>query len=149
MSIGYTHFGGPVVAGTVQPGGTAVSNVGFALLKQAVTLTQNSTTAVTGTITLPANSTITGFVVDNTTVWNSGTSASMTVGTAAAGTQYITAIDVKALTGRATITYTAAQLTAMQNITTNITVYFTVTVVGATSAGTSVCAVTYHQNGYP
>jgi hypothetical protein len=52
------------------------------------------------------------------------TAIAMTVGTAAAGTQYVSSTDVFA-GGRAALTFTAAQLSAMANIGTNTSVVVT------------------------
>jgi hypothetical protein len=149
--MGATHFSGPVVSGTLQQGETDGPNQGFAVLTQSTSITQNSTTAVSSTLYIPAGSRIVDFNIDVLTAYNSATSATLTIGTAAAGTQYVGSIDAKTA-GRAAITYTAAQLAAMNGVTTTGTaapttapVVVTVTPVGATSAGYVVVTVLYVQ----
>ena len=149
--MGATHFSGPVVSGTLQQGETNGPNQGFAVLTQSTSLTQNSTTAVSSTLYIPAGSEIIDFNIDVLTAFNSATSATLTIGTAAAGTQYVGSIDAKTA-GRAAINYTAAQLAAMNGVTTTGTaapttapVVVTVTPVGATSAGYVVVTIIYAQ----
>ena len=149
--MGATHFSGPVVSGDLQSGETNGPNQGFAVLSQSTSITQNSTTAVSSTLYIPAGSRIVDFNIDVLTAYNSATSATLTIGTAAAGTQYVASIDAKTA-GRAAITYTAAQLAAMNGVTTTggaaattAPVVVTVTPVGATSAGYVVVTVLYVQ----
>ena len=149
--MGATHFSGPVVSGTLQQGETNGPNQGFAVLTQSTSITQNSTTAVSSTLYIPAGSRIVDFNIDVLTAYNSATSATLTIGTAAAGTQYVGSIDAKTA-GRAAPTYTAAQLAAMNGVTTTGTaapttapVVVTVTPVGATSAGYVVVTIIYAQ----
>jgi hypothetical protein len=149
--MGATHFSGPVVSGTLQQGETNGPNQGFAVLTQSTSITQNSTTAVSSTLYIPAGSEIIDFNIDVLTAFNSATSATLTIGTAAAGTQYVGSIDAKTA-GRAAPTYTAAQLAAMNGVTTTGTaapttapVVVTVTPVGATSAGYVVVTIIYAQ----
>lgn len=141
-----TAVSGPLSTFTQKVDGTSAgyTDQGYALMSQRVTITQNSTTAVTGRVDLPQGSQITAFNVDTTTAFDSATSATLTIGTAAAGTQYVTSVDAKTA-GRATITYTAAQLTAMQNIAANHGVFATLTPVGATTAGSVTVTVFYVQ----
>lgn len=149
--MGATHFSGPVVSGDLQQGETYGPNQGFAVLSQSTSITQNSTTAVSSTLYIPAGARIVDFNIDVLTAFNSATSATLTIGTAAAGTQYVGSIDAKTA-GRAAITYTAAQLAAMNGVTitgtaaaTTPPVVVTVTPVGATSAGYVVVTVLYVQ----
>lgn len=149
--MGATHFSGPVVSGDLQTGETYGPNQGLAVLSQATSITQNSTTAVSSTLYIPAGARIVDFNIDVLTAYNSATSATLTIGTAAAGTQYVGSIDAKTA-GRAAITFTAAQLAAMNGVTTTGTaaattppVVVTVTPVGATSAGYVVVTVLYVQ----
>ena len=149
--MGATHFSGPVVSGTLQQGETDGPNQGFSVLSQSTSITQNSTTAVSSTLYIPAGSRIVDFNIDVLTAYNSATSATLTIGTAAAGTQYVGSIDAKTA-GRAAPTYTEAQLAAMNGVTTTGTaaattapVVVTVTPVGATSAGYVVVTVLYVQ----
>src|SRR6185312_16212810 len=145
--MGTTAFSGPVGTFTHQPDGTSsgYSDLGLAVLGQVTILNQNSTTAVTNILYLPANAQILDFLIVNLTQWDRATSATLTIGTAAAGTQYVGSINAKTA-GRQAPTYSSAQLTAMNNIGANVAVYITVTVVGATTAGSTAVTVRYIQN---
>lgn len=142
-----TAFSGPVSTFTHQPDGTTAgsySDQGVVQLTQIATLVQNSTAVVTAIVYLPQNAQITDFLIDDLVQWDSVTSATLTIGTAAAGTQYVGAINTKTA-GRQAPTYSSAQLTAMSSVTTNVAVYITVTVVGATTVGTTLVTVRYIQ----
>ena len=136
-------FSGPIRAGTIRDGST--NNVGKVVLSQTAVLDQNSTTAVSNTFYLPANAQIVDIIADVLTAFNSGTSATLTVGSAAAGSQYAGSIDAKTA-GRTYPTYSAAQLAAMDNIGSNTSVVATVTPDGATSAGQVRVTLQYVQN---
>lgn len=146
--MGATHFTGPVVSGDLQSGQTYGPNQGLTVLAQTVSLTQNGATAVSGTLYIPAGSRIVDFTVDVLTVWNSGTSATLSIGTSAGATTYDASVDVKTATGRIASVFTAAQLAAMNGVSlvgaaspTLPTVVFTVTPVG-TAATTGYVEVT-------
>ena len=141
---GTSLVGGPLSTGTIQIGATA--DMGLAVLSQTATLVHNTTNAVSATFNVPSNSQILEFLIDVTTVWNSATSDTLSIGTAAAGTQYAGSVDVKAAAGRLTPTYTGAQLLAMSNVTTNTTVVVTVTPVGSATTGNTVVTMVYVQN---
>jgi hypothetical protein len=150
--MGATHFSGPVVSGTLQQGETNGPNQGFSVLTQSTSITQNSTTAVSSTLYIPAGSEIIDFNIDVLTAFNSATSATLSVGLTAGGTEYVSGVNVKAATGRIAPTFTAAQLAAMNGVTTTGTaapttapVVVTVTPVGATSAGYVVVTILYAQ----
>lgn len=150
--MGATHFSGPVVSGTLQTGETNGPNSGFAVLVQSTSITQNSTSAVSSTLYIPAGAQILNFTVDVLTAFNSATSATLSVGTTAGGTEYVSGVNVKAATGRIAITFTAAQLAAMAGVSvlgvaapTTAPVVVTVTPVGATSAGYVVVNMIYAQ----
>ena len=136
-------FSGPIQAGTIRDGST--NNVGKVVLSQTAVLDQNSTTAVSNTFYLPANAQIVDIIADVLTAFNSGTSATLTVGSAAAGSQYAGSIDAKTA-GRTYPTYSAAQLAAMDNIGSNTSVVATITPTGATSAGQVRVTLQYVQN---
>jgi len=138
--MGATHFSGPVFVGTTD------SNAGSNVLTQTGTLTQTAAGTTSTTFTLPANAQIIDIIVDVTVLWNSVTSAGITVGTAAAGTQYVTSINGKTAARTMNSAATAAQLIAMQDITTNTSVVATVVSVGTTSAGTARVTILYRQN---
>jgi hypothetical protein len=150
--MGATHFSGPVIAGDLQQGETNGPNQGNVVLSQSTSITQNSTAAVSSTLYIPAGSDIIDFNVDVLTAFNSATSATLSVGTTAGGTQYVSGVNVKAATGRIAPTYTAAQLAAMDGVTvlgvaapTTAPVVVTVTPSGATSAGYVVVTMLYVQ----
>lgn len=146
-----THFSGPVLSGDLQSGETNGPNQGYAVLMQTTSITQNSTTAVSSTLYIPAGAQIIDFNIDVLTAFNSATSATLSIGTAAAGTQYVSSVNAKTA-GRASITYTAAQLAAMSGVTVlgvtaavSAPVVVTVTPVGATTAGYVEVTVIYAQ----
>jgi len=146
-----THFSGPVLSGDLQSGETNGPNQGYAVLMQTTTITQNSTTAVSSTLYIPAGAQIIDFNIDVLTAFNSATSATLSIGTAAAGTQYVSSVNAKTA-GRASITFSAAQLAAMSGVTvlgaaaaTSAPVVVTVTPVGATSAGYVEVTIIYAQ----
>lgn len=139
-----THFSGPITAGDKQAGSVGGSNVGNVVLSQTAVIDQNSTNAVSATFRLPADSQIVDIIVDVLTAFNSGTSATLTVGTAAGGSQYAGSVDAKTA-GRVRPTFSAAQLAAMDDIDTNTSVVATVTPSGATSAGQVRVTLVYVQ----
>jgi hypothetical protein len=102
---------------------------GFVVVSQTTTVTTAAAgTATSATLTLPASSQIIDFVADmvvNEAVGaGTATTIPMTIGTAAAGTQYVSSTDVFA-GGRIALTFTAAQLTAMSDIGSNTDVVVT------------------------
>jgi hypothetical protein len=144
-----TYIGSTLRAGS----GTLTDTVdgGYTVLTQLVSVTTVAAgTAVSGSVTLPASSQILSFNIDQTVdeVVGAGTATAInaTIGTAAAGTQYVSATNVVS-GGRASLTFTAAQLLAMQNIGTNTGVYFTIAPNGtiSTTQGTYVLTVVYAQ----
>jgi len=146
-----THFSGPVLSGDLQSGETNGPNQGYAVLMQTTSITQNSTTAVSSTLYIPAGAQIIDFNIDVLTAFNSATSATLSIGTAAAGTQYVSSVNAKTA-GRASITFSAAQLAAMSGVTVlgaaaavSAPVVVTVTPVGATSAGYVEVTIIYAQ----
>ena len=149
--MGTTTFSGPVRSGTLKTGETNGPNLGYAVLEQEASITQNSTTAVSSTVYVPVGSKIIDIIVDVLTAFNSVTSAVLSVGTAAAGTQYAGSVDAKTA-GRTRPTFTAAQLAAMSNVSvlgvaapTAAPVVITVTPTGATSAGYVRVTIVYAQ----
>jgi hypothetical protein len=120
-----TYFGSTLRAGSGTL--TDTTDGGFVVLTQTTTVTTVAAgTAVSSTLTLPANSQIVDFYVDMVTVPTFGTATTVpvTIGTAAADTQYLSATDASAA-GRTVLTFTAAQLTAMSDIGANQSVVFT------------------------
>ena len=122
-----TYFGSTLRAGS----GTLTDTVdgGFVVMTQTTTVTTAAAgTATSATLTLPASSQIIEFIADMVVneVVGAGTATTipMTIGTAAAGTQYVSSTDVFA-GGRIALTFTAAQLSAMSNIGSNTSVVVT------------------------
>ena len=122
-----TYFGSTLRAGS----GTLTDTVdgGFVVMTQTTTVTTASAgTATSATITIPASSQIIEFFVDmvQDEVVGGGTATTIpvTIGTAAAGTQYLSATNVFA-GGRTALAFTAAQLTAMSDVGTNQSVVIT------------------------
>lgn len=119
-----------------------VSGTGYAVFSQSAvnagvaTLTQNIT------FVLPKNAQIVAFFIDVLTAYDSATSATLSIGSAPAGTQYVSGVNAKTA-GRAAPTLSAAQLLAASDITTNTTVYATVTSVGQPTAGSVRVTVQY------
>lgn len=169
--MGRTTFSGPVNIGTIKIG--AGENQGTTLLSQKIyfvpsasivtsTDTEGSTntssyngelavawagtaTAVSGALALPANSNIVDIIFDQPTATTGGTAINTTVGITAGGTEYSPTTDVKA-GGRIRPTFTATQLTGMQNIGANTAVYVQVTpTVTAVTAGVLSATILYTQ----
>lgn len=145
-----THFTGPVMAGP-RAGETGALNtpgaVGNSQLVLSALLGQNGTNSVSVTFTIPKHSQIIDFVVHQLVQWDSGTSAGLTVGTAAAGTQYVSSFNVKT-TGVGLVALpalTLAQMTAMGDTGTNQSVVVTVAVSGATTVGSTRVTMRYLQ----
>ena len=116
-----TYFGSTLRAGS----GTLTDSVdgGFVVMSQTTTVTTAAAgTATSSSVYLPASSQIIDIIVDGTVAAVAGagtaTAIATTVGTAAAGTQYMSSTDGIA-GGRLTFAPTAAQTAAMADITTN------------------------------
>lgn len=149
--MGTTTFSGPVRSGTLKTGETNGPNLGFAVLEQETSITQDSTTAVSSTLYIPVGAKLIDILVDTLTAFNSATTAVLSVGITAGGTEYASGVDVKTA-GRVRPTFTAAQLAAMSNVTvlgvaapTPAPVVVTVTPTGATSAGYVRVTLVYAQ----
>ena len=139
-----TYFGSTVRAGS----GTLTDTVdgGFTVLTQTTTVTTASAgTATSATLTLPASSQIIDFYVDmvqdEVVGGGTATAIAMTIGTAAAGTQYVSSTDIFA-GGRAALTFTAAQLAAMADIGANQSVVITVDPNGTISTTQAIVRLT-------
>jgi hypothetical protein len=139
-----TYFGSTLRAGS----GTLTDTVdgGFVVMTQTTTVTTAAAgTATSATLTLPASSQIIDFYVDvvqNEAVGGgTATAIAMTIGTAAAGTQYVSSTDVFA-GGRIALTFTAAQLTAMSNIGTSQSVVITLDPDGTISTTQAIVRLT-------
>jgi hypothetical protein len=139
-----TYFGSTLRAGS----GTLTDTVdgGFVVMTQTTTVTTAAAgTATSATLTLPASSQIIDFYVDmvqNEAVGGgTATAIAMTIGTAAAGTQYVSSTDIFA-GGRAALTFTAAQLAAMADIGTNQSVVITLDPDGTISTTQAIVRLT-------
>jgi hypothetical protein len=125
-SLTHTYWASTLVAGSAL---TEATDGGYVVLEQTISLTSNSGAAVSGSISIPAGAQIVNFFVDTLTApvvgAGTATTAPVTIGTAAAGTQYLSATDCFAA-GRTALAFTAAQLTAMSNVGTNTAVVATV-----------------------
>lgn len=139
-----THNNGPLASGDKLPGTPGGNNIGLAVLSQTFLIDFDATLVQTRSVLLPVNSQIVTILCDVLTAYNSATSATLTVGTAAAGTQYASGVNAKTA-GRTTPTFTAAQLAAMDDTGTNEGVFATVTSVGQPSAGQVRVTVQYVQ----
>lgn len=133
-----TYFTGPVEVGTAAASETTTGK-GYAVLTQTVLLDFTAESGggsdnVDATVTLPADSQILAIYVDTLTAWNSVTSAGLTIGTTAGGTDILGSSDVKS-NGRETTAPTAAQLAVWDDIDATTTMYIRVAQVGNTTAG--------------
>jgi hypothetical protein len=142
-SLTHTYWASTLVAGSAL---TEATDGGYVVLEQTISLTSVAGgTAVSGSIGIPAGAQILNFFVDTLTAPVAGagtaTTAPITIGTAAAGTQYLSATDCFAA-GRTALSFTAAQLTAMSNVGTNLSVFATVDPNGTISTTQGVWQVT-------
>lgn len=150
-----THFSGPVYAGPQKDetgDSTDPKNIGPVMLSQSKTITQNGAdVAVDATFYIPPGAIIIDIIFDILTQFDSGTSATGTVGTTSGGTQFAGGVNAK--TGiRVRPTFTAAQLAAMNGVSVlgvaapiAGTVVATITTSGATTAGFVVVTIEYVQ----
>ena len=135
-----TYFQGAVKAGAGFS--EAATGAGLAVFSQSAIISYDADLTQEATFVLPANSQIIDIIADTLTAYNSATSATLTVGSASAGTQYAGSVDAKTA-GRARPTFSAAQLAAMDDIDTNKTVYATITSVGQPTAGSTRVTIQY------
>lgn len=144
-----TYFGT-----ALRSGSNALSDAtdgGFVVLAQTITATTLADgSAVSVTETLPAGSQIINFFIDTmvTPVVGGGTATTcpITIGTAAAGTQYLSATNAIA-GGRVALSFTTAQCAAMADIGNNTSVVMTVDPNGtiSTTQGVFRLTVVYAQ----
>jgi hypothetical protein len=133
-----------LASGDKPAGSVGGSNVGLVVLSQTALVTFDTTLVQSVSINLPYGSQIVNIVADVLTQYNSATSATLSVGTAAGGTTYASGVNAK--TGvRVTPTFTAAQLAAMASIGNTAPVVATVTSVGQPTAGQVRVTVMYVQ----
>lgn len=135
-----TYFQGAVKSG--DGFSETATGVGTAVFSQTALIDFNTTLTSGAVFVLPKDSQIVDVVVDVLTAYNSATSATLTVGSASAGTQYAGSVDAKTA-GRVRPTFTAAQLAAMDDIYGNTSVYATITSVGQPTAGSARVTVLY------
>ena len=143
--MGQTTFSGPLVTGDREAGETAGPNLGFSVLAQQKPVVFDATLVQSVVINLPPCQII-DFIADVETVYNSATSATLSVGITPGGTEIASGVNVKAAAGRLRPTFTAAQLTAMKAFT-GRTLYVTVTSVGQPTAGAVTTTLVYAQTG--
>jgi hypothetical protein len=120
------YLGGALMMG---PQSLQGSDAGWVVLTDTTTVTTAADgSATSATILLPASSQILNLFLDTVVakVVGGGTATTIpaTVGTAAAGTQYLSSTDLFA-GGRASLSFTAAQLTSMADIGANTSVVVT------------------------
>jgi len=144
-----TYFGSTLRAGSGTL--TDTTDGGFVVMTQTTTVTTAAAgTATSATLTLPASSQILQFLVDTVqdevVGGGSATAINATIGTAAAGTQYLSATDVIG-GGRIALSFTAAQLAAMADIGSSQSVVITVDPNGtiSTTQGIYRLSVVYAQ----
>jgi len=141
-----TYFGSTLRSGSGTL--TDTTDGGFVVLSQTTTVTTAAAgTATSATLTLPSSSQIINLIVDMVTVPSFGTATlvNATIGTAAAGTQYLSSTDVSVV-GRTSLSFTAAQLTSMSDIGANQSVVITVDPNGTVSSqGVFRLTVVYSQ----
>lgn len=139
-----TSFHSPVsIYGNVKDGPTA--DKGDVVQTQSVKLQAATAAVVEGNFFLPPLCQVIGFITDNEVLWTA-TTASLTVGSASAGAQFVAAVDVKANGGKVYSAVTAAQtvtLEALVTATTGTTVFVTVTSTGPNAVGTTRVTVLY------
>jgi hypothetical protein len=141
-----TYFGSTLRSGSGTL--TDTTDGGFVVLSQTTTVTTAAAgTATSATLTLPSSSQIIDLIIDMVTVPSFGTATlvNATIGTAAAGTQYLSSTDVSVV-GRTSLSFTAAQLTSMSDIGANQSVVITVDPNGTVSTqGVFRLTVVYSQ----
>lgn len=135
-----TYFQGAVKSG--DGFSETATGVGTAVFSQTALINFDTGLVQEAVFVLPKDGQIVDIVVDVLTAYNSATSATLTVGSASAGTQYAGAVDAKTA-GRVRPTFSAAQLAAMDDIDGNTSVYATVTSVGQPTAGSARVTVLY------
>jgi hypothetical protein len=140
--MGASTFSGPLKAGTVREGATA--NVGSALMVQTAEIVRDATLTQNATMYLPANAEIVSIASITQVAYDSATSATLTVGTASAGTQFAGSINAKSA-GNQQASPTVAQGVTWRDIGANTTLVATVTSVGQPSVGKVTVVVTYRQ----
>ncbi len=152
--MGTTTLSGPLLVGPNKDPGDSNNpfNQGFARLSQSVNISFNATVVSEQEIFVPPGCRIESFLVDVLTVFNSGTSATLSAGITSGATTYMGSVDVHTAAGRIAPTFTAAQLGKMSSqsilgVADPIPgpVFLTVTSVGQPTAGYITVSVLYSQ----
>ena len=142
--MGQTTFSGPIRAGTVKEGSSA--NLGGVVLSQTATFDFNDTGSFATSIILPAGAQIIDQIVDVTTVWDSGTSDALEIGTSGDADAYGDIADLQAA-GRAVVDPDATQGAAIDDIgDSDVTVYLTINSAGGSlTQGAARITILYRQ----
>jgi hypothetical protein len=121
----------------------AADDLGYGLFSKTITLQAATAASVDGSIPLPVGAQIVDFRIDSTVAWTA-TTASLTIGLTAGGTDFVTGMDVKTITRGPTAAFTAAQLGAMQALASgSSTLAVRVASTGANATGTTKVTVVY------
>ena len=146
-------FSGPIKSGTNRY--APYKNTGTTVLSQTLPLAYDATLVQSATFYIPAGSQILNAWVDVTTAYNSATSATLSIGKTAGGTEYASGVNAKT-TGRTTPTFTTTQLTNMLSTPVDVAaansqqassaVIATVTSVGQPTAGATQVTIQYIQS---
>ena len=146
-------FSGPIKSGTNRY--APYKNTGTTVLSQTLPLVYDATLVQSATFYIPAGSQILNAYVDVTTAYNSATSATLSIGKTAGGTEYASGVNAKT-TGRTTPTFTTTQLTNMLSTPIDVAaansqqassaVIATVTSVGQPTAGATQVTIQYIQS---
>lgn len=123
-----TYFGSTLKSGTDAL--TEATDGGFVVVSQTTTVSSIAAgTAVTGSVTIPANSQIVEIFADKIVDWvvggGSATALNVSAGSSSGGAQYLPATDMASI-ARTTGTMTVATVAAMDDVGSNTVVYFTV-----------------------
>lgn len=137
-----TYLQGALKTGDAFSEDPAGRGVGSAVMSQTALINFDTDLVQEAVFRLPKVGQMVDIIVDVLTAYNSLTSATLTVGSASAGTQYAGGVDAKTA-GRVRPTFTAAQLAAMDDIGANTSVYATITSVGQPTAGSVRVTVLY------
>jgi hypothetical protein len=146
-------FSGPVKSGTIRY--NTYKNTGITTLRQVQTVASNATLTSTVTSYVPSGSLILNITVDVVTAFDSATSATLSIGKTAGGTEYASGVNAKT-TGRTIPTFTTTQLANMQATSLDVSsittgeapcsaVVTTVTSVGQPTVGTVYVTILYSQ----
>lgn len=143
-----TYHQGPLTSGKSGIDSTSADK-GYVVLTKTVLLdfvaeAGGGDDNVDATIVIPTNSQILAIYPDTLVAWDSVTSASLTIGTAAGGTQILGATDVKS-NGRETTAPTAAQLAVWDDVGSSGTLHVRVAQSGNTTQGQARVTVVYAQ----